>query len=222
MQLQPLLKRQLASYFSGKDPVYAVTLIAILGYLYGAEFLSWEPATLRMQLIEDVGPVDDKVMDKIQAAILAIADDTVYDDAVAFNSVATALYDEDVVPDEWDEPDVEEIAWAMAEIYLLRGESVDDLPISGEVKAYAQVVLKNEGFTKAPDTLEWADLSDADTRSETYSDDPTMFMSVAEEQDRKVTAVNRFVKDHTMLAIKQVQGLPFGTDWLDVKNVIES
>ena len=224
MPLTPDQRRAFFRYFTGEEHAYASTLMAILGYLYGAEFLSnpedgrpWTPASLRLQVIDDTGiDIDDKVMDKIQAAILAITDDRVFNDVVIFHNVATALYDQDVIVDEWDEPDVEELAWAIVEITLLRGEEAKEAQelaeaISDELEKYITVVLRREGFTRTPKYLNFVELPKLG--EEDYSDDPTMFDSIFKEQERKITEVEELVDENVDRMLQQLESLPLGKNW---------
>lgn len=227
------LRRAFYDYLAGKQHAYATTLLSILSYLYGAEFMSstedgrpWAPESLRMQVKDDLGfDIDDKVMDKIQAGILAVTDDRVLEDAVIFNNVATALFDLDVLVDEWDEPEPEELAWAIYEIILLRGEDRDEAvqlaeSISSDVETYIRVVLQRAGFTKPPQSLRFVELTPVS--EEDYSDDPNMFASVFQEQQGKVEEVDALVQENLTKLIDQLKALGLGGEkpWLDVNRVI--
>lgn len=227
------LRRTFFDYLTGKVHAYATTLLSVLSYLYGTEFLSstedgrpWAPDSLRMQVKDDLGyEINDKVMDKIQAAILAVTDDRVLEDAVIFNNVATALFDLDVLVDEWDEPEPEELAWAMYEITLLRGEDKQEAiqlaeSISSDVETYIRVVLQRAGFTKAPIGLAFVELTPVS--EEDYSDDPNMFASVFQEKQGQVEEVNEVVNQNLARLMDQLNGLQLGGDkpWLDVNRVI--
>ena len=214
------VRRTFAKYLSGEEFAYATTLMAICAWLYGTEFIGWEPATLRLQLTEDVVAPDDKVLDKIQAAILAVTDDNVFDDAVVFHQVSTALCDLDVVIDEWDEPEGDEIAWAVMEMYILRGEK-QDFRFSPEVAAYAGVVLMNEGLVEAPKILDWAQMKGPEGLDE-YSDDPLMFKSLYDDQVSRSRDIDDFVNEHARKLLEQVRRLPLGAgDWLNPEDLFE-
>jgi len=229
------LQRAFHSYLTGEEHAYATTLLAILSYLYGTEYLAstednqpWTPEALRIQVKEDTGAeIDDKVMDKIQAAIIAVTDDRVLNDAVIFNNVATALFDMDVLVDEWDEPDPEELAWAAHEILLLRGEDRKDAEIlaesiSDDVEKYITVTLQRAGFTKPPIGLEFVDLPSVS--EDDYSDDPSMFTSVYQEQRRKVDEVNQLIRHNLAQLMSQLRKLEFKgqEDWLNTDRVFEN
>jgi len=229
--LTPHQRRAFHDYLTGEKHAYASTLLACLSYLYGTEFLSnpddnrpWTPSTLRLQVIEDTGiDIDDKVMDKIQAAIIALTDDRVFSDAVIFNNVATALFD--VVVDEWDEPEVEELAWAMAEMLLLRGEDgpgaaiSQEQPVSDDVEGYIRVVLQREGFTQPPRQLSFVVIDDI--KEEDYSDDPNMYASIFKEQERKRKDVDDIVDASLTELMQQLTALPLGDNWLKTDQMFE-
>ena len=205
IHLAPDQRRTFHDYLTGEKYAFASTLMAIVGYLYGAEFLSnpedglpWTPGSLRIQIAEDTGiDIDDKVMDKLMAAVLAVTDDRVFTDAVMFNNVATALYDRDMIVDEWDEPESEELAWAMVEILLLRGEDGpgaginSEKPISDDVETYIRVVLEREGFTKPPRQLGFVELKNV--KEDDYSDDPNVFAKIYKEQEARVAEIDKLV-----------------------------
>jgi len=208
------------SLLMGEGYVYSATLLVILSYLYGTEFFDWEPFTLRTELRRDLSiDIPDKTMDRIQAAITAVTNDSVFDDAVLFHHITTTMVNLDMVVDEWDEPTAEEIAFAFAQIIMLRGERNPETPLSDEVKAYAGVVLANEGFTTKPKYLQWANLPENHARNlEAYSDDPAMFQAIYDNQSQQVGAVDQFVEHHSREVVRQIQALPFNVDgkqWTD-------
>jgi hypothetical protein len=203
-------RRIFAPLLSGEKHVFATSLIAICGYCYGVDFLQWDPGTLRIQLAEDIGKVDEGCLDKINAGIAAITDDNVYDDPIRFHGVVTTLYDLDAPVQDWDNPEVEEVAWGFTECLILRGEK-EMPPISGEVAAYAGVVLQNEGFTKPPAALSWAKVDVS--RRDTYSDDPTVFAAMVQEEGRRVDEVDQKIKALTSELMQQLASLKLGENW---------
>lgn len=204
-------RRIFAPLLAGERHAFATTLVAICGYCYGVEFLEWDPTTLRLQLAEDIGPVDEGCLDKINAAIAAITDDNVFDDPIRFHGVVTTLYDLDTPTQDWDQPEVEEVAWGFTEALILRGEK-DAPPISAEVAAYAGVVLREEGYAKAPAALSWAKLDIS--KFETYSDDPTMYTMMVQEQAALAAEVDTKIKSLTAALVAQLGELQLDRDWL--------
>lgn len=229
MALSADQRRTFEAYFSGKQYAFATTLLVICGFLFGAEFLEWDPATLRMELYDVLGvSVPDEVMAKLQAGTTALTVDAVFDDAAVFHSVATALYDLDAdTSDDWDNPDVEELAWAFTEIMLIRGEA-EQPPISSDVALYTGIALRNQGFTKPPKQLYWAempttsDTGNADTTAgDSYSDDPLMYQSQFGGEQDKVAEVEKFIDELFQKLLQQLHALPLGENWLKDQAIIE-
>lgn len=224
-------KRVASAYFSGSEHAFTITLMTMLSYLYGTEFINnptdntpWSPEAIRMQIFEDLQiTVDERVMDKIQAGILALTSDVVFDDPAVFHAVVTALYDLDQIAGEWDEPEAEEVAWGFTEIMLIRGVHPDvaEMHMDPEIKAYGRVVLENEGIYMVPKSMDFADPPRRPSE-EDYSDDPTMFDSIFKEQQAKADAVDSEVNRLFTLAIQQVNALPLGKQLnLDFQSVFE-
>jgi hypothetical protein len=203
-------RRIFAPLLAGEGHAFATSLISICGYCYGVEFLTWDPATIRLQLAEDIGKLDEGCLDKINAGIAAITDDNVFDDPVRFHTVMTTLYDLDAPVQDWDNPEVEEIAWGFTEALVLRGES-EMPPISSEVAAYAGVVLKNEGFSRAPAALSWAKLDIS--KLDTFSDDPLVYQNMVSEQSGRAATVDARIKELTAAMMQQLESLQLGQRW---------
>ena len=71
----------------------------------------------------------------------------------------------------------------------------------------------------APKKLWWIalpKLSDED-----YSDDPNMFASIYQEQQRKAAEVDEFVDQHLSELLEQLNGLPLGDKWFDPSRLFD-
>lgn len=202
-------RRIFAPLIAGETHAFTTSLVAICGYCYGVEFLQWDPSTLRIQLTDDIGKVDEGCLDKINAGIAVITDDNTFDDVVRFHTVMTTLYDLDAPVQDWDQPEVEEIAWGFTESLILRGEK-EMPPISGDVATYAGLVLKNEGFTTAPAALTWAKLDIS--KLNTFSDDPMMFQNMVSEQSGRAATIDARVKTLTAALMQQLHSLSLGPE----------
>lgn len=211
-------RRIFAPLVEGKQYAFATTLMAICGYCYGVEFMDWDPATIRLELTEDLGvKPDEGVLDKINAAIAAVNDDNTFDDPIRFHTVMTTLYDLDAPVQDWDEPEVEEIAWGFSESLVLRGEKAMP-PISDDVARYAGVVLSGEGFAKPPAALSWAKLNT--DRLNTFSDDPIMFESIMKSQDELVKQVDTYVSSTMAKLMEQLRTLQLGPSWVEKSELL--
>ena len=213
MNRQQTLRQVLA------DPeTYATTLLAMVADLYGTELFQWHPTTIRLQLSQDIGPVDKQALDKLMAGISLVTSNEFYRRLPYFVQVCNILSGDDFDPTLFDPADVMECAWGVTEATLISpvedGERPDD-----EIVAYVRQMLDIEGYVRVPAILRrFAGVGDA--QSLDYADDPEMFQALVETQTAKAQEVDDIVHESLSDLLGQLTALPLRTG--DASSVIEN
>lgn len=144
--------------FNAQTP--GVVLLTACYSKLGADFLNWEPETLRSVLDQDSEiSVDNATMNRLNAAVAAGVDDIVFVSPDMFFMVADCLNNEvdaDVgypVP-----PSLEAAAWTVAEISFIRNMlGFPVLEWSHGISRYLGVLFEGAGMLEPPEYLSWAD-----------------------------------------------------------------
>jgi hypothetical protein len=137
------------------EDTLATTLLVWALDEFGPELLGWHPATIRREVEATAGvPIRDDNFDRLMAAVAVVSTDLFFKNAAAFAQLAPALCGDGFDPGEFDPPDAAECAWAIVEALLVSPPDDDDAaPFSEDVRRFVGHVLREEGFTSAPDVL---------------------------------------------------------------------
>jgi hypothetical protein len=171
-------KAAAARFLRGEKPAFATTLVGILLRVYGAEALTWDPTTRRIQIQQDFGvDIPRLEADALEALINAMTTDTAYRSVAVFHRTVTALNRSGL--DELDDvPDPEDVAWAVAELAAADPEAPkipgSDSAYSGDIARYVGVVLDHYGVFGEPGVLKWAQRVNPPVASDA-GEDPLMF-----------------------------------------------
>lgn len=144
--------------FNSQTP--GVVLLAACYARLGADFMNWEPETLRSVLELDTEiEVDNATMNRLNAAIAAGVDDIVFVSPDMFFMVADCLNNE--VSEDVDypvPPSLSAAAWTVAEISFIR--NMLGFPLiewSHGISRYLGVLFEGAGMSEPPDYLSWAE-----------------------------------------------------------------
>lgn len=203
---------KLADYL--KDPgIFATSLLVGLLDEFGTEMFEWDPDTLRLEIKSEYGAdIPQSNMDKIQALTMVLTTDLFYRNLEAFMHVANSLGHNGADFQAYDPPDVQEMAWALAETALV------DPPDKGtsfgpEIVLYMREKLKAEGFSKAPRILApfCGELVRDEDVNGAFADDEVMYHGYWEGQQRKALAVDSFLQEGLQRIMAEIAALPLRT-----------
>jgi len=147
-----------------QSPETSATLInAIIKRQYGEEVYLWDPLTVFLELKTDfrVDPISE-VTDKIGAIQVIMSTDAFFNRLDAFIAICNTLNTGDPYFTAFDPATLEEVAWAMAEISLIRNMQ----PFSYPIKQYIKQLLKSDGYTEGnyPEIIKMAFVDDPSSR----------------------------------------------------------
>lgn len=128
------------------EGLHVSTYLCALDKVYGADYLGFEPETLKAELSLP-GPT---TLDRIMAGIVIRTTSAFWDDIVAFEKAALALNNRSVSFGEYQQLSPAEMAWAVTEAGIID----DKEPMGSDVRTYVAKRLFDEGFLTAPAPLE--------------------------------------------------------------------
>lgn len=124
----------------------------------GEDWLAWEPETVLLSLGEDIADEDkDKLL-----AVHAVASNSsmVLNNAQAFEKVVMAFCNNICIMDEYQEPYLEEIMYAVGQIRkiirLAHPDDGKDAVFHGEVPGYVAAIARYRGWFMLPSRLSFA------------------------------------------------------------------
>lgn len=190
---------------------FTTTLLVSFLDKYGTEGLSWDPATIAMEIEQDFnvelgGPLFDRLMVGVQ---LLVTDDF-YKSLPTFITFCNVLAGGSWNPELWDPADSLEIAWGITEALLISPPE-DEEPFSEEIRAYMGYALDAEGIMQAPDVLRIAMRNKETFVQNDFSDDPEMFQAMYSVEQGKTDEINQIVRYRFGLLAKQLEGLELRT-----------
>ena len=180
-------------FFSGEKETFATVLLGCLMQVWGADVLSWDPATVEAQVTEDFDThMPPQVYDQLMALINVLSTDTVYTSVTVFDHTVSAL-NRAGANEPHDIPTPEDVAWAVLEVTANDPSPygpAKEWPFSADSARYVGVVLKDAGLHKAPDTLSFADMDE----KVATSSDPTDMAATTQNSDELTAAVDEHIQ----------------------------
>lgn len=201
------------------DPAsFGFTLLVVFLDTYGTEGLSWEPATIAMEIESDFQvDLPQANFDRLMTAIQILTTDSFYRSLPDFVAFCNILSGDTYDPRVWDPAESDEIAWGITEALIIDFPEDDD-PFSNEVLAYIGKALDDEGIMNPPDILRLA-IRDSNMRvQDDYTDDPEMFAAIYGAESSKTDSINALIRDRLAALSEQLSRLQLRTG--NAKNVI--
>lgn len=218
----PQARAQLAKALCDPDS-FATTQLVILLDHFGTEFLNWEPSTILQQVEEDFSiewPLEN--FDKLMAAVVILTTDRFFKSLPAFIQLANALAGSSEPLAGMDLADSHECAWAITEVLLWESPLEDPEPFADEIRRYLGAILREEGYTHAPDVLAIA-VDDALLPQDTETaggPDPSFTLAVNEAQRQKGDDLVEMIKENLRDLRDQLRRLPLAHGKVD--NILEA
>lgn len=185
----------------------ATPLLAISIDQFGTECFEWEPEILNDELESYAGSSLPKTnKDKVQALMLGIQDERVWNDTLIFSYVANTIGGEDIpiVPGSMDMASPYEIAWTVVEL-LLNDPPEDDLKdrLGRDIQKLIQYWFNSSGLKLPPSPFEWMDVETDEVESLASG----MFGEQASYQhyNNLKEDVEQYVTDRFTIMIDQLQ-----------------
>lgn len=195
--------------FWARPGMFAFNLLVMLLDAYGPEALTWDAATLDMELHDDFSvdvPPDN--FDRMMTAIALLTTDGFYKSPADFVRACASLSGHKPSGD-LIMPDCSDLAWGMTEGMLISPpEEGDQKPFCEEIIGLIEHTLADEGVLTPPDVLAVVGRGISDRTNYDYSNDPEMFGMIQEVEAGKTDEVNKLVAGRTRALLNQLQELP--------------
>ena len=189
---------------------FTTTIMTILFSRYGMEFVNWDPLTTSIQIKQDfrIEP-PTYLRDKIQAGCSLFATNTYFLSLEAYIATTNALNRQVVSSDYVIPADVDDCAWSCTEARLLLGEDYVETDFSHNVALYIGTILNEEGFSKAPKVLEFAEYPSGveDSLNDNMLEDEILFRAYWEKQQDKVKELDIGLKKNLLTLLQQLKSL---------------
>lgn len=215
-----LTGRNLSRALLANEEVFATTLLALFLDQYGTEALEWHPATMRMELEQDMAtsmPVING--DKLSAAVDILTTDSFFRRVSVFINHCNVLNNSHPAFGGFDPADAEECAWGITEAMLLAHPEEDD-PFSEEIRYYIGKVLHDEGIKTPPDVLQIGLHDEGADFSDMSIDEPAMFQAEFKVQQDESEALKTWLRNRLRAMIAELQTLELENG--DTKNLLKN
>lgn len=207
----PTLKEQDVRNLLNDEDTYGTTLLIWALDTFGPEVVEWHPAVIRRETGEFLHrKLRPASFDRLMAAIAVVTTDLFFTNVSMFSSLANALCGDGFRPAEFDPPEAVECAWATTEALLLWPPDDDSEEIfSPDIRKFIGEILKEEGFTQAPDILGIATGLDGMSRIRQYhGHDPALLARIHARQAQLNAEIRDAVQDGLRDLIDQLERLP--------------
>ena len=201
---------------------FASVLLAMFLDKFGTEALTWDPATITLEIEEEFNvDLPQLALDKLIVGIQILTTNRFYKSLPDFVAFCNVLSGDTYRPDMWDPADAEEVAWGVTEALLIYPpEDNDEEPFSDEIRAYIGAVLDQEGLINPPDILRIALRQARISPSiDDFSDDPTMFNAVYDLEEGKRADIEHTIRLRTKMLAAQFTALKLENG--NVENVVK-
>jgi len=183
---------------------------AIAFRLFGADIYSWEPETLHMEFVDELGvQPHESNMEKLHAIVSTVASDSFYNDWAAYVSVCSILSGENS-PEEIYDLTPYELTWGCLEISL-NDEDYSKSLFSPDICTITGITLDEEGIVKPPSILSFAKMPYRYDGS-TYGPDINREVN---QSTHALDLLSEYMRDQLVTLNKQMRNLP----WLSEEEV---
>jgi hypothetical protein len=204
------------------DTTYATCILALLIDEFGMEFVEWDPATVFMEINREFGfEPSEGLQDRIHAASSLFASNLFHLSLETFSPVCDALSMGLSSSELFMPADLDSVLWGVTEAKLLEGDMFDETPFSHNIARYVGALLDQEGISKPPSVLAFAEYPDGqqEQEQEAFMDDPELFNAYWDNQSTKQEELELQNKRQVLELMQQLRELPIkGAQ----RNVIEA
>jgi hypothetical protein len=168
----------------------------------------WSPECYRMEFMDELQvEVPMENLDRIMAAVSVTTTQDFFTRLPRFIQLCNIFAGDDFDPRVFNPADSLEIAWGVAEAYLL-AEPEEEEPFSEEIVAYMATILKMEGIMRPPMILRFLE-DDLQVLNDTeiFSGDADLFQVAYQEQVAKRDDLNNMVTQNWHELFQQIKAL---------------
>lgn len=139
------------------DESSAIELLSAFLNEFKLDALEWEIEVIRQEIDKRIeGEISEFNFDKLNAAMTVLVTDRYENDWFAFEVINHLLCNQPVDTESLDPLEAEELVAGLAEALLIKESTVSEddkelVNFSDEVRAYAGLIFRDYGMTKAPD-----------------------------------------------------------------------
>ena len=206
-------RRQVVEWLTSRG-THVTAILAILIDFYETEVLSWDVATIRLSLIEDLKLQPSRLLiDKAQAGISLLTTDQIYRSPETFNAICSPFNCRPTSFENFVPARAHEAAWLLVEAALLLGTDFQTDLFSPEIRTYLGMILDGEGIRNPSQLFNFVHVPPR--RDENEPADPVFTeMRVRREQEAR-QLIEQYVRLHLAELLRQLQAVPL-TDREDV------
>jgi len=189
---------------------YATPMFTWMLNKYGTEIIQWDPATLELQLREDLGvTVPGYNLDKIHAACSLLASNLFHVSLETFNNICLAFSRGLVSGDYMIPASAFDILWGVTEAKILEGGDFDKEGFSHNIALYAGVVMDQAGIYEPVKTLSWAEYQRGRKEAvyAAIADDPLDYEVYQSRQTDKRDQLNEDLQSKMLEMFTQIKEL---------------
>lgn len=189
---------------------YATPMFAWMLNKYGVEVIQWDPATVQLQLKDDLGvDVPGYNLDKIHAACTLLGTNLFHVSLETFNNICLA-FTRGVVSGQYMIPaNAFDILWGVTEAKILEGADMEVEGFGHNIALYAGLVLDQAGLYEPIKMLGWAEYGSG-RKEAVYSaiaDNPDDYELYQSRQQDMRDALNEDIQKKMVELFTQIRDL---------------
>lgn len=196
--------------FSKRD-VFTTTLMTYMTTAYNTEFIEWDPATVALQLKQDLKmDVPGYNLDKIQAASSLFTSNLFHVSLETFLPICMSFSRGTAVGTALTPANIYDIAWGVSEARLLEGTDFDEEGFSHNIRLYTGVILDQEGFYELPKVLDFAEFQKGrkEAAYNAIAASPEDYQLYYEMQKQKRDAINIGIQQRLVALFEELKSMP--------------
>ena len=204
------------------ENTFTTCVLALLMDKYEAEFLTWDPITINLQITEDFGvQPTDILLDKINAGSCLFTSNLFQISLPVFLNVCNVLNLGVATSEMFLPADLDDVYWGITESKLLLGDEDEETPFSHDVGRYVGLLLAQEGLYEIPPLLSFAEIDEeqmgnlADNLTE---QDPVMakaFWTRQQDEKDQFEEVNQQKLNQLLLQLSDLPIKQLNKAWVD-------
>ena len=210
--------------FGSKD-AYATPMFLWMLQRYGVDIIHWDPATIELQLREDLVEVPGYNLDKINAACSLLASNLFHTSLETFNNICLAFTRGVVSKDYMIPANAFDILWGVTEAKIIEGQDFDKEGFDPNIAHYAGFVLDQAGIYEPIKMLHWIQYQDGRKEAvyNAIADDPLAYETYKSMQQEKKDNLNEDIQKKMIEMFTQVKDLNIpGSNQAYIEHVLKS
>jgi len=191
--------------------IKATTALAFLIDAYGTECLSWDPATLLMQVEEDYAiKASSRNMDRVNAGCALLLNNLFHVSIEAFSTICSTLGQGGAITSTFVPAGLEDVVWGITEAALLQGDDFREQTFVPDIRLYVGYLLDQDGIYEPPAALAFAEYPspDASRNTDAFLDDDIAYQQYWQSQQGMKEALESVRTQGLVELFQQLEALP--------------